>query len=438
MYLFVYGAEPRELYRARMTQATLAVLACASCGAHVAVSREKTTHCDHCGHDTEVPETYRAALDNAQREVEADALTQTAFATLGTEPAWPLRAIGVISSSWWAIPILFLVVFDIVIDLVDSLFDHIRPWFGVNAWDWFTTPERSILVWGSAIFMMTMLVVLGAFGLRRATDVSKLQAALAAKPPAREGGASCCRECGAPLTIPKNALGVRCVYCKTDNLVALSKVDVARARGATKEVAREAKDALSDHRGETRKLRIRLAVRLAVIAVLASWILSSPIRNESTEKTGDFALRYALKHPRELFDQKITYTEFGNAPHPPSPKVPVDRCASTWGINREDMFCKDDACYGGWFVALAKGETLTLTFDHPAATSLYAHNDDRGWIAAYGDFTDWGSEVAKANGAAGQLLSTKAKYTSWYRIQFAIAGVAERMNVCAQIEEPTK
>lgn len=427
------------MYGASMSEG-LSVLACASCGAPVEVTREKLTHCAHCGHDTEVPENYRAALDVAEREVETDALTQAAFAKLGAGPPWPLRAIGVISSKWWLVPLLFLFVFDVVVDIADYGFDHIEAWFGVNGWDWFTLNEQILIVWGSSIFVMAVLVVLGAFGMRRATDLTALHAALAAKPPDREGGPARCRECGAPLTIPKNALGVRCAYCKTDNLVAIPKIDLLRAKIATKKVAREVKQALGDQRSEIRKLRISLAVRLVLVTVLGAWILSSPIRDEATPQSGDgdLALRYALTHPQKLFDQKIIHTEFGDAPHPPTPRVPVDQCESWYDIDREDLFCDKDACYGGWFVALRKGETLTLMLKQRASSSLYAHDGGRGWFSVYGDFTNWGTEVAKANGDPQQPLVTKAPYTSWYRIQFAAADVKDKVAVCAKIDPPTK
>lgn len=44
---------------------------------------------------------------------------------------------------------------------------------------------------------------------------------MAARPPARAGGPAQCRQCGAPLVVAAGALGARCSYCGTDNLVAL-------------------------------------------------------------------------------------------------------------------------------------------------------------------------------------------------------------------------
>jgi hypothetical protein len=48
-----------------------------------------------------------------------------------------------------------------------------------------------------------------------------VHASLAAAPATHPGGPACCRECGAALDVAPGALGVPCVYCGSDNLVAL-------------------------------------------------------------------------------------------------------------------------------------------------------------------------------------------------------------------------
>lgn len=57
-----------------------------------------------------------------------------------------------------------------------------------------------------------------------------VHASLAARLPDGPGGASLCHACGAALDIPRGALGVPCVYCKADNLVALPGAWVTKIR----------------------------------------------------------------------------------------------------------------------------------------------------------------------------------------------------------------
>ncbi|HEX6835533.1 MAG TPA: hypothetical protein VF334_03115, partial [Polyangia bacterium] len=50
-----------------------------------------------------------------------------------------------------------------------------------------------------------------------------LQANLAAIPPQKPGFPATCRECGAALDVPPGAYGVRCAYCRADNIVSLPR-----------------------------------------------------------------------------------------------------------------------------------------------------------------------------------------------------------------------
>src|SRR5207253_1658793 len=79
----------------------------------------------------------------------------------------------------------------------------------------------------------------GASGRRRLVERGKLQAELAAKPPSRPGGPARCRRCDAPLDVKPGDLGVRCFYCRTDNLVAMPADWIARMKSGTAEIARE-------------------------------------------------------------------------------------------------------------------------------------------------------------------------------------------------------
>lgn len=77
--------------------------------------------------------------------------------------------------------------------------------------------------------------------------VNALRAQLSAQP-SLKGGALGCRECGAPLTVPEGALAARCVYCGTDNLVAVTRADADVARSKAGKLRRAVREALDAHR----------------------------------------------------------------------------------------------------------------------------------------------------------------------------------------------
>jgi LSD1 subclass zinc finger protein len=306
----------------------------------------------------------------------------------------------------------------------------------VNLWDWLSRPEEELVLWGSTFAALLALFVLGAFGRRRARGLQGLHKALAARPPAREGGAELCRECGAPLTVPKNALGVRCACCKADNLVAIPAAWLSRARGSAARVAREASGALREHRVELRKLRVRLVVRFAILAAVATALLTSVVRRVVAGDGGPFDLRAALSTaPRRLFDAQPRATLEG-APGPAAPRVPVDQCAATYRLERgEDLSCLDGDCWVGWFVALRSGETLEVGATPGGVAHLYAHTSDRGWNEAYGRPDLWGTEIAHDALASDRRARFAAPCTSWYRVTLELHGVGagEEIHVCAGI-----
>ncbi|HEY2745066.1 MAG TPA: hypothetical protein VGL86_10605, partial [Polyangia bacterium] len=247
----------------------LSVLTCSACAAPVPLSRDAEARCPFCGAAMAMPAAYRAALDVAEREVAADALTHQAFATLGRPPSALMRAMATLTGGVGRVLLTALLVFILVVHLFNTAIDHAGAWLHVNARDWLSHAEQALVIFGSGFVAFGAILALALFGRRRAVDLGRLQRALAAHPPARPGGPARCRDCGAPLSVPPNALGVRCAYCKCDNLVAVPADWLARSRGDVRRVAHEAKSVLSQHRYETRRLRLRLALRLGILAVLA-------------------------------------------------------------------------------------------------------------------------------------------------------------------------
>ncbi len=411
----------------------LTALTCPNCGAKVALDRAAQTPCAYCRELVPVPEAYREALQLAEREVEVDAMTRRAFRSLGKPPSWFLRFIDAMTTGCWAVGAMLFVSFAGAVKLIDWSLDECGPWFHVNAWDWFSYPEQTVIVWGLGFALAMVVFSLGALGRRHVSGLRGLQKALSARPPARKGGPAECRHCGAPLTVPTNALGVRCAYCRTDNLVSIPAPWLERKRGALIQAAREAKILLLEYRVERRKLYFLLGFRLLLIGGLAVLLLEGTVRRVLSGEHGSLDLRSALAAPRELFDVRSGAALVGTA-SPPLPTVPIDQCRQGYVLHRDDgLYCMDDDCRAGWFVALHAGETVEVQLAAVGTARFVAHSRDRGWTASYGRAEYWGDQIAEQAIGPQRFASFRAPNTSWYRVQFELHGVTGDVDICAKI-----
>ena len=412
----------------------LAVLKCPRCGAAVAVAHEAQTRCAFCGDQVEIPEAYRAAGLVAQREVEADELTRRAFRTFGRPPSIGLRAIDFLTSGCLQVGVTIFLCVAGTVRAANWLLDQCTPWFHLNAWDWFAPAELNLLVWGTAFAVLLTLFVLGAFGRRRVNSLRALHQALAARPPARPGGPAECRQCGAPLSVPADALGVRCAYCRTDNLLAIPAAWLSKKRRAVAHVVREAKSVLGEYRAENRRLYLRLGLRLGLIGGVAALTMTRTVREVFAGNRGNSDLRAALRAPRELFDIRAGAALLGT-PSDPCATVPVNQCRSRYVLHlADDIHCLFERCTGGWFVALRAGELLEVAPSAAGRARLVAHYKDRGWTASYGRAAYWGDELASADVGPGRAARFRAPNTSWYRLELELSPVTEDVSICAKIE----
>lgn len=122
------------------------------------------------------------------------------------------------------------------------------------------------------VFVVVFLLVplaLGYYARRMIAVRTKLQQEFASKPSARPGGPATCRHCDAPLDVPAGALGVRCLYCGTDNLVAVSAA-VAKATAAS---ANKSSKAIDDAFSEQFEVRYYTKNRLKAVPVLAVLVI---------------------------------------------------------------------------------------------------------------------------------------------------------------------
>ena len=412
---------------------TLSLLSCPACDAPVALAREATVRCPFCGGQVAVPESYRSALDVAEREVAADALTHRAFATLGKPPSLLLRALAAMTGGVGRMILTTFLTLVVVVHLLNACIDHAARWFHVNVRDWLSNDEQALLFFGLTFVALLAIFALALFGRRRAGDLQKLHRALAAQPPARAGGPARCRDCGAPLTVPEGALGVRCAYCKCDNLVAIDAAWIGKARGGAARVAHEAKSVLARHRYDVRRLRLHLAIRLAVIGALAWLVLASTVRRVAAGG-GDLDLRAALAAvPRRMIDAQAHATSLP-PPGPAAPRVPIDQCAARYLVKRgEDITCNGGECAAGWFVPMRRGERFEIAPIASGTARWFEHYEGTGWTQAYGRADGWGTERGSAPVAPGKPAQFTAAVTSWYRVTLELHDVGDGFDVCAAL-----
>ena len=90
-------------------------------------------------------------------------------------------------------------------------------------------PELLAAVW-VALIPAQLLAANVAMKNLLVSGATNVGAAFAAKPPSAPGEPPNCRECGAPLSVQPDDVLVRCIYCETESIVRLDKVEMETLR----------------------------------------------------------------------------------------------------------------------------------------------------------------------------------------------------------------
>jgi hypothetical protein len=254
--------------------ATLDVLRCPGCNAPVPLGDADEVVCRYCGVAFPVPEEHRELRDAERRRAAERDEAHALYRTLGRPPsvvarAWGEVAVGCVWIFLWP----FALVFDAF--LIAKLLEVVSRSIHATLVD--VLPGA--VVWGGigAAMYATLAVplALGVYGSRRTKARRKLQAALAALPPDREGGPARCHSCGAPLDVGPSDLGLACVYCGADNLVRMPERWIASLREKTKRLDTGIESAGREDRqmrAMVRKsLRRQLAWLFVFVPVMAAW-----------------------------------------------------------------------------------------------------------------------------------------------------------------------
>jgi LSD1 subclass zinc finger protein len=270
------------------------VFPCPRCGAPLPAAADGAhVTCTACGATTTVETGGAAALAERASREEAEAL----FATLGEPPSWSQRVAVVLANPWlWLLLLPFALATLVRVAMV------IQEAIAV-AWERATgdrlmhvaaPPVQWLLSMGLVAAVALLLLVWSLLG-KRVDARRELQAALACKPPETPGGPSGCRHCGAPLTVPPGALGVRCAYCGADNLVLLPAKWVDRAERATVALRLTAEAARERDAEGRRRVRGAALWRAPLVLGLIALTVLPAIRPRHASAFHDIALEGARR-----------------------------------------------------------------------------------------------------------------------------------------------
>lgn len=257
----------------------VAPLHCPGCGSAVPLGDGDTLTCPYCRASVSVPESY-GTLRAATRIAEADRVrVEAAYATLGAPPGpmlrfWAAASRRTLVVAAWVL-LLPLAPALLAVPFLAMRLARYAPSWGFNLLDVMGTTEYvAVFTLGPLVLLVLPVIVYG-YENTVAGARASLGAALAARPAAIAGGQALCRECGAPLEVPSGALGTRCGYCGTDNLLQVSAARAAAYVDASGASHRSAESALEALRTLRKGARGRLARRIFSASAIFGLLVSA-------------------------------------------------------------------------------------------------------------------------------------------------------------------
>lgn len=412
-----------------MNAPTLHVFDCPSCGAPLPPAADGAhVACSYCGEETVVESGGAAMLRERASREEAEAL----FATLGQPPSWSQRvAAFLVKPKLWlfGFPVLL---YGLVLasegpqHAVESLWESLRherlrhvasP---VVAW---------ILTSGFTATVVVALLVWSLLG-ERVDARRDLQAALACKPPAIDGGPGSCRHCDAPLELPPGALGVRCRYCGADNLVLVPKPWAARAKKLATSLRLSTKLARERDAVGRRQVRRAALWRVPLVAAMLALVGVPAVLRQTKAGWGDFRFRAANG---VAVDQLVVHRDHAEPTHAlrgfarcDDPRARAALASEARLSAEASDWCDGRGCTLAAMFALSRGERLRLVWAAPGDAHVRFALAPREYLG--GDLVLWdgfGDEVLARDLAPGPAGSTAVEIpiatSGWYKLDLRAA-----------------
>ncbi len=433
----------------------LDVLRCSACSAPVALADAATVKCTSCGADVVVPQSHRDAFAKMRRDSDARAEANALYAKLG-EPPRLLRVIGVVfdpsgvtkrltgsrslllrAVGWyykWVLlvlaPWVFLAAAAIAIMLVVRA---IGAHYHANVIETLSASTRDWIELPVPIAAALVGTGLGVYGRRKAISRHRLQAALAAKPPTHAGGPSSCRACGGPLSVAGDALGVRCVYCGADNLVALPQAWLDQLGATTAAVDNEitvAGAALARQQKQLARsawLHVGAVAGALVVFMTIALVTGTddPVLDHVEPSWPSF-----VGDPRPLVRRDVVVhqpTHRGGRPWrglgDELATLRFEHCPVTVAIPRDD--CDDRSCTLRLYAALRHGETAHLTID--GASPHVRVEDHTGYPWPKTEDERFGDVVTEATGSS---IDVAVAWSSWHQLAITVPAGTPSLALC--------
>jgi LSD1 subclass zinc finger protein len=370
---------------AAVSPPSLEILRCPHCSGAVPLGDGDTVPCPFCSTVVTVPPAHRALRDAERR----DAATRTDAARMYQKLAAPpnpfFKLLGLKGVSLGLVLLSPLILFGTMLVAF-----HLLAWLEHALHQSFEDLHST--KWYDVLFAATVTVVLavvalaGSLGRRRARGRMILGDALAARPPERPGGPALCRACGAPLDVPAGALGVRCAYCRADNLI------FGDRRGADDD-QRKLRRALAfadrERRSDRNRVVLSVILRLALVSVALFAIWIEPMRAAGSlhERTAwDDAIdqpqahdlevgatcegrvhRFALRYRERLHGARpagggpltVAISSHQHTGHLTTDGEPVRELAPPWPPDHAYDFA---APHSGWFYVCVTGTSAPVSF----------------------------------------------------------------------------
>ncbi len=416
---------------------------CTKCGGVVPLADAEHEQCPYCGNRTALPEEYRAAFRAQRDDGPTRARAEQTYRELSRRPSLVLRACAILFSGWtWLatgglMVVAAMATADAGLLLIGvALHEHLLD----------VEPRSSVERWmlAGTIGLLALGTVLGAYGRKKALSTAALQAALSAHPPAREGGPAECRICGAPLSVPTDALGVRCTYCGSDNLVAAPAKWLRKVVATTLEVAQRAADAARALTEEHQRLRKSALVRAGVtvgafLALIGLLELTLPPHLKERDPN-HFGNAYGPRFsdhltPRTLVRRVAVAHQRSWGLYVPGPGLGA--CAPETPLRVRQDECDAGVCTVWLFAALRRGDKLTLRSSTlPAGTRVrFKRHHIKGANWPMRPSESFGTVEAEDTIGGAHVATLTATWSSWYEIAlFVPESSSDKATLCIEVQ----
>lgn len=376
--------------------------------------------CPYCHEAVPLPPAYRALRDAERGEAEGRALAASLYRRIGAPPSWWQRACAR-AFKWWYLVYVYPVLFIALLFPAEAMTLRANGWLHANLEDVYGSP---VVEYMGLYVVATGIVVLGAlagiYGRRTGISTRGLQAALAARPPERAGGPASCRVCGAPLAVGPNDDGVRCPFCRTDNLV---RVDPAWIQGVAADASALGKSIeavlpiFERNRRNVRRALVGYGLGLGAAAWLFGYGMYGSAKSWEPKDTSLESLdwrRHVAAPERVVVERAKVPTRWSY-----QEKLNLFRVGHAGVLFTEKPECDERGCELVLLAALRRGERLTLTNEgsRVVGAARVGHHLLGGTRAS-----DYSASVSDVPFDLTHPLAVDADWDAWYRIDLNFAG----------------